>query len=191
MSRRPGRMTRVIARRRKRERLAGIALALVGVFVLVVAIVALRDPNQGDVHAGTHVASPSSPAKTSGSSSTSTSTSPSATDSTTPATSSTTTSSASKLPLVVLNNTTTTGLAQSAAERFTAGGWTVTKFDNYTNDILSTCAYYDPAVSGAQESALALQAQYPTIKRVVPQFASLAAYNSPIVVVLTPDYSAN
>jgi hypothetical protein len=186
-------MSRLIERRRKRERLAGIALALVGVFVLVVAIIALRDPNQGNVRAGTHVTSPSGTHTTTSSSKTSTpkTTSPPATTSTSPTTSSSTTTSAQKLPLVVLNNTTTSGLAQQAAARFTAGGWTVTKYDNYTNDILSTCAYYDPAVSGAQESALALQAQYPTIKRVVPQFASLASYNSPIVVVLTPGYSPN
>ena len=57
-----------------------------------------------------------------------------------------------------------------------------------TNDILSTCAYYDPSVVGAQAAATALQAQFPAIKRVEPQFAELAAYNSPIVVILTPDY---
>lgn len=186
MSPRPGRTTRLLARRRKRERLAGIALAGLGVLVLIVAIVALRDPNQRAVQPGTQIAGPS----TSHSSATPKPTPPPATPSVTPPQSSTPPASTpQKLPLVVLNNTTTSGLAQSAAERFTAGGWTVTSFANYTNDILSTCAYYDPAVSGAQDSALALQAQYPTIKRVLPQFSSLAQYASPIVVVLTPGYS--
>jgi hypothetical protein len=92
------------------------------------------------------------------------------------------------VPLVVLNNTTTTGLAKQAAQRFESGGWTVTRYDNYQNSILSTCAYYDPAQPGSKAAAEALQAQYPTIKRVEPKFAELPS--GPIVVVLTPDYSA-
>jgi len=93
------------------------------------------------------------------------------------------------VPLVVLNNTTTSGLAQQAAQRFEDGGWTVTSYGNYQNDILSTCAYYDPNVAGAQAAAEALQRQYPTIKRVKEKFDGLPA--GPIVVVLTPDYQGD
>lgn len=93
-----------------------------------------------------------------------------------------------KLPLVVLNVTNINHLAENAAQRFEAGGWTVTKFDSYTNDILSTAAYYDPDVPGAQTAAQALQAQFPAIKRVVPQFDDLAQFDSPIVVIVTNDY---
>jgi hypothetical protein len=91
------------------------------------------------------------------------------------------------VPLVVLNNTTTSGLAKDAAQRFENGGWTVSNFDNYSNDIASTCAYYDPNASGAQQAAEALQQQYPTIKRVLPKFSGLDY--GPVVVILTPDYS--
>ncbi|HZC72934.1 MAG TPA: LytR C-terminal domain-containing protein [Jatrophihabitans sp.] len=98
------------------------------------------------------------------------------------------------VPLIVLNNTTTTGLAAQAAQRFEGGGWTVTSVSNYQNSILSTCAYYDPAVTGAKAAATALQRQYPTIKRVAPRFAPDPGAEplpaGPIVVVLTPDYSA-
>ena len=90
-------------------------------------------------------------------------------------------------PLVVLNNTTTTGLAGRAAERFRAAGWTVTSVGNLRNSILSTCAYYDPDVPGAQDAAATLKAQFPGIKRVEPKFAQLPA--GPVVVVLTPDWS--
>src|SRR5256885_1169317 len=38
-----------------------------------------------------------------------------------------------EVPLIVLNNTTTTGLAAQAAQRFEAGGWTVTDVSNYQN----------------------------------------------------------
>src|SRR5439155_10104748 len=88
------------------------------------------------------------------------------------------------VPLVVLNNTTVGGLAAGAAHRFEDGGWTVTSFGNYQNDILSTCAYYDPSSAGAQAAARALQRQFPTIKRVEPKFPELPA--GPVVVVLTP-----
>ncbi len=93
------------------------------------------------------------------------------------------------MPLVVLNNTTTSGLAGEAAKRFEAGGWKVTSSGNLTNTIISTCAYYDPTVNGAEAAARALQKQYPTIKRVQPKFPELPA--GPVVVVLTPDYTSN
>jgi len=63
----------------------------------------------------------------------------------------------------------------------------VTSTGNLVNDIVSTCAYFDPADPGAEAAARALQAQFPTIKRVAPKFAQLPA--GPIVVVLTRDYS--
>jgi hypothetical protein len=97
------------------------------------------------------------------------------------------TDSLKSVPLIVLNNTTISGLAKQAAARFESGGWTVTKYDNYQNDILSTCAYYDPSNPQAESAARALQEQYPTIKRVKPRFAELP--EGPVVVVLTPDYS--
>jgi hypothetical protein len=97
------------------------------------------------------------------------------------------TARAGRLPLVVLNNTTTSGLAERARARFEAGGWTVTRTGNLSRDILSTCAYFDPAVPGAQVAARALQAQFPTIKRVVKKFPALPP--GPVVVVLTQDYS--
>jgi hypothetical protein len=93
------------------------------------------------------------------------------------------------VPLIVLNDTATSGLAKGAAQRFRGGGWTVTRADNLPagiTDILSTVDYYDPAVPEAQSAAEALQRQFPTIKRVVPRFAQLPS--GPVVVVLTPDY---
>ena len=82
-----------------------------------------------------------------------------------------------------------TGLAKQASQAFQRGGWTVTASNNYQNDILSTCAYYDPSIAGAKAAARALQRQFPAIKRVEPQFAGLASWHSPIVVILTPDWT--
>ena len=77
-------------------------------------------------------------------------------------------------------------MAQRAKQTFVAGGWQVTDVGNLQQDILSTCAYYDPNTPGAQQSAQLLMQQFPAIKRIAPKFSGLPA--GPIVVVLTPDY---
>jgi hypothetical protein len=92
------------------------------------------------------------------------------------------------VPLIVLNNTTIQGLAQQAADQFKAGGWNVTSVGNLQNDIISTCAYFERGDPQAKAAAKALRQQYPTIKRTKPKFPELPA--GPVVVVLTPDYSA-
>jgi hypothetical protein len=91
-----------------------------------------------------------------------------------------------KLPLIVLNNTSNTS-AGVAADRFSQAGWTVTDTSTFEGDILSTAAYYDPNVAGAQAAATELQQEFPAIHRVKPKFDGLP--DGPIVVVLTSDYS--
>jgi hypothetical protein len=161
---------------------------VLGVAVLVVAIIALRGPNGHSVKAGSRV--PGSSVSTSGASkpghgSRSASASPS------PSGAASSSTGPARQSLVVLNNTTITGLANQAERTFERGGWTVTAANNYQNDILSTCAYYDPSVVGARAAAKALQQQFPGIKRVEPQFAELASWHSPIVVILTPDWTTS
>jgi len=75
----------------------------------------------------------------------------------------------------------------TARQQFEQGGWTVTSTGNITNDILSTCATYDPSDPANQAAALQLQQQFPAIKRVKERFSELPP--GPIVVVLTTDYS--
>jgi hypothetical protein len=170
--------------------LAGAIIAVLGVAVLVVAFFALRNPKHDSSAAGTDTrtvtpsaSAPISPASSAAPSSTSARSTPRPTPSHT-----TKSTAVGSLPLVVLNDTSTPNLARDATSRFEGGGWNVTTYDeNYSNDIISTAAYYDPAVAGAKRAADALQKQYPTIKRVVPKFAELPA--GPIVVVLTSDYS--
>jgi LytR cell envelope-related transcriptional attenuator len=154
-----------------------------------VALIALREP-KGHVaahvtasNAGEQSSTRSSPKRTA-TPSKSTSPAPRKGDakSSTPAR-----TSAKSVPLVVLNNTTISGLAERAAQRFEDAGWTVTRFGNYQNDILSTCAYYDPSVPGAERAANALQREFPAIKRVKERFPELPS--GEVVVVLTPDYS--
>jgi hypothetical protein len=152
--------------------------------VLIVAFVALRHPKQTATAAGSDTRT-STPPPVSASA-------PASRAASTPNRPSSSASGSSVIgsqPLIVLNDTQIANLAAEAAARFRSGGWTVTSTDEgYSNDILSTVAYYDPAVSGAHQAALALQRQYPTIKRVVARFPELP--QGPIVVVLTSDYSS-
>lgn len=184
---RTGRVERQLARRRRRERIIGILIAVLGVAVLVIAFVALRNPQRSATAAGTdtHQSTPQPSPSVSSSSSSTPSTSPSPSG----ASSSGTPSVTGSKPLIVLNQTTTPGLAQQAATRFERGGWRVTSSqDGYQNDVITTTAYYDPAVAGAKRAALALQRQFATIHRVAERFTQLPA--GPVVVVLTTDYSA-
>lgn len=155
--------------------------------MLIVAVFALREPNG-------HVSAAQSGQNTGASNVAHDSMSATGKPSSTPRTSdSPSVGGVKAVPLVVLNNTTIGGLAAHASERFQAGGWTVTRFGDYTNNIASTCAYYDPSTPGAKAAAEALQRQFPTIKRVEPKFAPEPGAQplppGPVVVVLTPDYS--
>jgi hypothetical protein len=173
--------------RRRIDRISGSVLAVLGIAVAVVALIALRHPNGRQAK----------PVSLRTSTSTVTATPPTSTKTVTktpkpppshPSTSSnSSTATGHPIPLVVLNSTSTTGLAETAKQRFEQGGWTVTGTNNIVNDILSTCAYYDPNTPGAQQAAEQLQQQFPAIKRVKEKFAELPP--GPIVVVLTSDYS--
>jgi LytR cell envelope-related transcriptional attenuator len=178
--------------RRRVQRIVGGLLAALGVVVLVIAIIALRQPNGhqaalrtsgvAESSASTPATSPTPTPTVSSSAPSSSSAAPTSTAPTTP-----TTDPLKAVPLIVLNNTSKTGLADTAAGRFKAGGWTVSSTGNLSNDILSTCAYYDPSVANAQAAATELKTQFPAIKRVAAKFSGLPA--GPIVVVLTSDYS--
>jgi len=171
------------------DRVGGIAVAVLGVAVLVVAIIALRHPQGHTARAGAPTASPTRNTVTARPASSSAA--PSTPAPSTPSSPSTSASpsvpAGGKVPLIVLNQTSTIGLAAKAGATFQAGGWTVSSVGSLRNDVISTTAYYDPTVAGAQAAAEALQVQFPAVKRVLPKFAELPA--GPIVVVLTSDYA--
>ncbi|MBE7187754.1 LytR C-terminal domain-containing protein [Jatrophihabitans endophyticus] len=164
-------------------------LAVVGVAVLVVAVIALHDPKNPSAPdaAGSSTTPATSSAPSSGTPGTSTSSAPTTSATTSSDTKPTVSQFKADFPLVVLNNTTIQGLAAEAAQRFEQGGWKVTSYGNLDNTIISTCAYYDPTVRHAKGAAKELQREYPTIQRVEPKFEGLVS--GPVVVVLTPDYS--
>src|SRR5438128_1678040 len=146
---------------RRVERIIGVVLALVGLAVAAIAIIALNHP-QG------RTAVTSSRIPTGSESSLSSAASKSVTKTASPSASSSSPSSSSpSMPahpaLIVLNNSGRSGLASTAADRFRSAGWTVTSTGDFTGGILSTAAYYDPNASGAQVAAEELQRQFPAI----------------------------
>jgi hypothetical protein len=177
-------VTRQLARRRRRESLAGLVVAALGVVVAVVAVVALQHPDgwsagQPAAARAAATAAHASPAS-SPPSSTAVGSSPSPTPSAT--------APSVRLPLVVVNSTGRLGLAAAAAERFRAGGWTVSLLANFTGPVSSSCVYYDPSAPHARDAAMGLQRQFPDIRRIAARFDPLPA--GPLVVVLADDYSA-
>ena len=176
--------------RRRFDRVGGSVLAVIGVVVAVVAVVALQHPNGRQAKPVSLKTSTSTVTATATKTTTKTPPPSRPTSPTAPPSSAagSSTSSGHPIPLAVLNTTSINGLADTAKQQFEAGGWTVTSTGNYTNDILSTCAYYDPSDPANQQQAEQLQQQFPSIKRVKERFPELPA--GPIVVVLTSDYSS-
>ncbi len=186
--------------KRRLEFAFGLLLLLVGVSIAVVAVMALNHPASQQAAAsetGRSIGSTSAPASTPAASATAptrsaastpdASSSPSVSQDGPGATAgSGSTAGSGKLPLIVLNNTSDTP-ASVAADRFRQAGWTVSDVSTFTGGILSTAAYYDPDVAGAEAAATELQRQFPAIHRVKPKFDGLP--DGPIVVVLTSDYS--
>jgi LytR cell envelope-related transcriptional attenuator len=87
-------------------------------------------------------------------------------------------------PVGILNATSVTGLAGQAQARFQDGGWSVPAVGDYSQSIEATTVYYP---SGLQESAEALQAQFPEIRRVEPTVPGLA--QDRLIVILSQDYA--
>jgi hypothetical protein len=161
----------------------GVVLFVVGVIAGIVAVVAARNPHGRQVSSSVRV-------------SVSTVTMhPGSTRFSTPSTSAQpSTSSKSSKPrpsrpqnaIYILNNTTQPDLGTITAAKFRAKGWHVVGSEQYSNDIISSAAYYDPADPTNLAAAQKLQADFPGIVRVVPRFPELPAY--PIVVILNPDF---
>ncbi len=182
-----GRVARRRQRRQRRERIGGVVLLVLGIVVAMVAVGALMNRHATGKTADKTVIITQNPASSSSKpSATKSSTQSSSTEPSTPASTATSSSSAS-LPVVVRNNTTISGLAERAASELRAQGYTVSSVGNYSNNILSTCAYYDPSVAGAEAEANQLNSQFSWIVRVKPKFDGLPS--GPIVVVLASNIS--
>ncbi len=89
----------------------------------------------------------------------------------------------SQVGVVVLNQTSRSGLAASVAARLRAQGWTVIAVGNFRGVVPATTVYY-PA--GQQAAALSVAAHLPTPPRVRPRFGNLSTAR--LTVVVTTNY---
>ena len=158
----------------------GVVLFVVGVVAGIVAVVAAHNPRGRQVNSNVSVSVTTVTAK------------PGSTHFSTPSSSSSPSSSSKSRPskpqtaIYILNNTTQPDLGTSTAAKFRAKGWRVAGTEDYSNDIISSCIYYDPSDPHNLTVAQQLQSEFPGIQRVAPRFPQLPEY--PIVVILNPDY---
>jgi hypothetical protein len=172
------------------DRLVGVLLALIGVAVAIVALIALQRPGgrqAGRVSATVTVprSSPSGPVGSARSTTPARSSTPPTSTSSTSA--STPRAAADSLPIVVLNNSARSGAENVAKQQIEEGGWTVSSVGTLDDRILSTCLYYDPSNATDLAEAQRLQQQFSGIKRIAPKFSGLPA--GPLVLVLTSDFT--
>jgi len=193
-----------------RARLVGALVALLGVVLLVVGVVALGGGNSGPSKAapapstslspsvsrsggpasGTSAGSASAPAtrSTQGPSPTRTATvvppplSPRPSATPPPGT------TAARAPLTVLNNSTIGGLADRAAGQAQNRGWQVAQVGNFAGRLPVTTVYYTPGDGSGQAAANELAHEFPQIDQVLPRYAGLPPTPAGIVLVVTKDW---
>jgi LytR cell envelope-related transcriptional attenuator len=89
----------------------------------------------------------------------------------------------SDLAVVVLNETSRSGLAAAVADRLRGNGWTVSGVGNFRGAVPATTVYY-PA--GHAAAAQAAANSLPTPPRVLPRFGNLST--SRLTVIVTTNY---
>lgn len=167
--------------KRRYELLGGAAFLLVGAIVLVVALIALNQPKGRQAARSTGL-----PTSQASSSSTPQPSATSPKPSTKPKSTAPSTSSA-RPAVIVLNNTSEASRVAKAISRLAQAGWSASDGGVFDGSILSTAIYYDPQSLQAQQAAIALQAQFPEIKRVKEKFSGLP--QGPLILIVTTDYS--
>jgi hypothetical protein len=179
-------------------RLIGALVALLGVVLLVVGVVALGGGDSGSSGAAP-APSPSvatSPSRSTGSPSASrsgaprTTTAPHTTVAPPPRTSATPPppTSAARAPLTVLNNSTIRGLADRAAGDVQNRGWQVAQVGNFAGRLATSTVYYTPGDAAGQAAATELAREFPQVDQVLPRYAGLPPTPAGIVLVVTKDW---
>jgi LytR cell envelope-related transcriptional attenuator len=184
-------------------RLVGALVALLGVALLVVGVVALgggASGPSGAAPAPSPSVSPSggSPSSAGSPSATATEATPSPNPTRTgtvapppptrPSATAPPRTAAARAPLTVLNNSTITGLADRAASQAQNRGWQVAQVGNFAGRLSATTVYYTPGDSAGQAAANELAREFPQIDQVLPRYAGLPPTPAGIVLVVTKDW---
>jgi hypothetical protein len=85
----------------------------------------------------------------------------------------------------VYNNSTIKNLAEHAAERLRASGWTVTEVGNYPYGIIPTSTVYYRPGTDEQAAAKALAERFGL--RAMPRFSGIEQATPGLIVILTGD----
>lgn len=181
-------------------RLLGGVLALVGVALLVLGLLALRGsedapPGAAPAPAPTTTASPASPATspptpTAGLTSAPTTVPPTTAPTTVaPPPPPSSPPAVARAPLTVLNNSTIAGLADRAAAAVERRGWDVAQVGNFGGRLPMTTAYYTPGNAAEERAARQLAAEFPQVGQVLPRYAGLPPTPAGVVLVVTRDWS--
>lgn len=98
---------------------------------------------------------------------------------------------ARSVPVRVYNNSTISGLANTAADDFRAAGWNVVEVGNYSESqgiIPTSTVYYRP---GTEERAAAYELGASFNLRVKPRFEGIADAHPGLIVIVTQDYEGD
>lgn len=162
-------------------------LAVLSVAALITALAVWRgeQPAQPGAAASQTSSAASTPTPTVSStpSSTPPSPAPSATPTPTPTASESETVATYDVEVVVLNQTSRSGLAGVVADRLRAEGWTVVAVGNFRGTVPATTVYHP---DGEDAAAAALAADLPTDPRTRPRFGNLSTTR--LTVVVTDSY---
>jgi len=174
-------------------RLLGAVLALAGVALLVVGVLALGNRGSSPPAAGP---APSSTAVTTAATSPSPVQTSAEATSAPPVTTTTTTAppppsrpAVARAPLTVLNNSTIAGLADRAAAAAERRGWRIVQVGNFAGRLPMTTAYYTPGNAAEEQAARELAAEFPQIGQVLPRYAGLPPTPPGVVLVVTRDWT--
>lgn len=182
-------------------RLLGVALALAGVALLVLGVLAFGasdDPSPGAAPGPSSSAPPAAtgsvpaPATTAPSTPATTgaptSQLPATSTPVPPATTTATPPGPVRAPVTVLNNSTIRGLGERAAAEARAKGWTVASVGNFAGVIPVSTVYFTPGNATEEAAAEQLAVDLPQVDRVMPRYEGLPPTPPGIVLVVTRDW---
>jgi hypothetical protein len=93
-----------------------------------------------------------------------------------------------RAPLTVLNNSTISGLGERVAGEAQARGWPVAQVGNFAGRLPATTVYYDPGNAAQEAAARQLARDFPQVEKVLPRYAGLPPTPAGIVLVVTKDW---
>lgn len=179
-------------------RLVGAVLAVAGVALLVVGVLALNadDPGTpGAAPAPTAFATPTgAPTPTASPLPSPTTTAPPTTVRPTtaaPTTPAPTTARPAppRAPLTVLNNSTISGLGDRAAAAAQRRGWRVAQVGNFAGRLPVTTVYFTPGRAAEERAARQFADEFPQVQQVLPRYEGLPPTPAGIVLVVTRDWT--